>query len=389
MRAELALLRGVAIVLILAAPHADAQPAYVREGDRVEQQFRSFRDRLDQFYRSLRAIVESEAPDLLREIEDAPPEPVIYGYQLLPQIADPSLSAPAAPVASFNYSWPVTGRYIENENVRLARAQTDLREAADAPDSARRTLFATLIRDYRDIVKNQRTIDQYIQYNRFWQRSIAEDRARFDQLTRLYELMKSGSPAASEAVREVLGRPEVPSFVKAISSAPDRVLLRVRLYTDIEDDGFLGAAKTAIEEMWRASEAGVQYAVEIDLHRAPASQLYEAGNIPARGEHVDLRRHAARFPGDGAVLTTGAESTHSFVGRYVALGSGDLSRRTLAHEFGHLLGFRDGYIRGYRDLGDEGFEILELTSSFDDIMTSPRQGRVQAAHFKLILDALP
>jgi hypothetical protein len=163
----------------------------------------------------------------------------------------------------------------------------------------------------------------------------------------------------------------------------------VRLYTDIEDEAFLSAAKAAIEEMWQASEAGVQYAVEIDLHRAPASQLYEAGNIPGRGDHLDLQRHAARFPTDGAVLTTGAESTHSFVGRYVALGPGDLSRRTLAHEFGHLLGFRDGYIRGYRDLGDGGFEILELTSSFDDIMTAPRQGRVQAAHFKLILEALP
>ena len=40
-----------------------------------------------------------------------------------------------------------------------------------------------------------------------------------------------------------------------------------------------------------------------------------------------------------------------------------------------------------RDLGDRGFEILELTSVFDDIMSAPREGHVQAAHFKLLVDA--
>ena len=72
----------------------------------------------------------------------------------------------------------------------------------------------------------------------------------------------------------------------------------------------------------------------------------------------------------------------------MALGPGEVSARTIAHEFGHLLGFRDGYIRGYRDLGSKGFEIIELTSVFDDIMSAPREGDVQVAHFELILEAL-
>src|SRR5262249_56651857 len=110
--------------------------------------------------------------------------------------------------------------------------------------------------------------------------------------------------------------------------------------------------------------------------------------LAEKGAPIEVRAHAAKFPGDGAVVTTGAQTTHSLVGRYIALAPGDLSVRTLAHEFGHVLGFRDGYIRGYRDLGEHGFEILELTSVFDDIMSAPREGHVQAAHFKLIIDAL-
>jgi hypothetical protein len=32
---------------------------------------------------------------------------------------------------------------------------------------------------------------------------------------------------------------------------------------------------------------------------------------------------------------------------------------------------------------------MELTSAFDDIMSAPRDGNVQPAHFKLLLDAAP
>ncbi|HLQ78619.1 MAG TPA: hypothetical protein VK210_14770, partial [Terriglobia bacterium] len=116
--------------------------------------------------------------------------------------------------------------------------------------------------------------------------------------------------------------------------------------------------------------------------------LYEKDPAPKRGEHIDMKVHTARFPSDGVILTTGAEMTNAIVKRYLALGPGDISERLLAHEFGHLLGFPDGYIRGYKDLGEKGFEILELTSFFDDIMSAPRDGSVQPAHFKLILETI-
>ena len=65
----------------------------------------------------------------------------------------------------------------------------------------------------------------------------------------------------------------------------------------------------------------------------------------------DLQAHIARFPRDGAVLTTGANLTHVTPGRCVVLGPQDIAPHVLAHELGHILGFKDMYFRGYRDLG--------------------------------------
>jgi hypothetical protein len=165
-------------------------------------------------------------------------------------------------------------------------------------------------------------------------------------------------------------------------------VLQVRLYTDIDDDDYLSRAKAVVEETWRAEDGGTQYSIELDIRKVPAAELYRGRGVPQSGAHLDLDKHIALFPRDGGVLTTGAEFTHGVVGRSVVLGPGDLSPRTFAHEFGHILGFNDGYVRGYNDLGERGFEILELTTFFDDIMSAPREGHVQATHFRLLLEAL-
>ncbi len=371
------------LLLFVSSLQTDGRPAFEREGDRIEQEFRAYRDRLNSFFTLLRSTIDqqpsSTAANLPRLQQQDAPAPVNarFGYGILPRIVEaPPPAIP--PVSVFSYSWPITDGYIAGENIRLNQVEADLRNASNTSGEPKTDAISKLILEYRKLLTNQRTIDQYIQYNQFWQRAIAQDRPRFDQLTKVYELMKSDAPDMAEAIREVLGKPDVPSFIKIDRSKPAYVIVRVPLYTDIDDEEFLAKAKSAIEDLWQAKEGETTYLLEIEIHKIPPTS--------EKGSRIDVRAHAAEFPEDGAVLTSGAQTTHSLVGRYVALAPGDLSTRTLAHEFGHILGFRDGYIRGYRDLGERGFEILELTSVFDDIMSAPREGHVQPAHFKLIAE---
>jgi len=362
----------------------DERPPYVREADRIEEEFRRYRDRLNAFFTLLRSMVDQQPPGTaailprLQQQDAPPPASSRFGYGVLPRLVDgPPPANP--PVSVFSYSWPITDGYITGETIKLDQAEAALRNLSNISSEEKTPLIGNLILEYRKLLANQRTIDQYIQYNQFWQHAIAQDRPRFDQLTKVYELMKSDEPDTAQAIREVLGKPAVPSFVKIDRSKPDWVIVLVPVYTDIQDDEFLAQAKSAIEELWQVRDGDLTYLLALEIRKVPP--------VAERGERIDVRAHAGRFPEDGAVFTTGAQATHSLVGRYVALAPGDLPRRTLAHEFGHVLGFRDGYIRGYRDLGERGFEILELTSVFDDIMSAPREGRVQAAHFRLILDS--
>ena len=77
------------------------------------------------------------------------------------------------------------------------------------------------------------------------------------------------------------------------------------------------------------------------------------------------------------------------VGRNITLGPKQTTRRTLAHEFGHLLGFSDAYLRSYE--GDPrdpyGVVLLEWTGLIDNLMGSPVVGRVTEAMIETLIDA--
>ena len=89
------------------------------------------------------------------------------------------------------------------------------------------------------------------------------------------------------------------------------------------------------------------------------------------------------------VLTTGGASTHAWTGRWITLGPEEVSRRTLAHEFAHLLGFDDAYLRGFDGRPDDRFGVVlvEWTGLRDDLMGNVRGGRVSRGMVETLIEA--
>ena len=55
-----------------------------------------------------------------------------------------------------------------------------------------------------------------------------------------------------------------------------------------------------------------------------------------------------------------------------------------------MLGYKDVYFRGYRDQGEDGFEVTEVVADPEDLMGDPGSGPVLRRHFeKLIGSGLP
>src|SRR5262245_54871068 len=101
------------VLLALWTGQTGDQPPYVQEGERVEQEFRAYRERLNAFFTVLRTMIDQQPPIATATLprlqqQDAPPAlSSRYGYGILPRIVDaPPPANP--PVSVFNYSWPIT-----------------------------------------------------------------------------------------------------------------------------------------------------------------------------------------------------------------------------------------------------------------------------------------
>ena len=247
-------------------------------------------------------------------------------------------------------------------------------------------------------------MERHVQHNRFWQKEIAGDKKRFDRLTRLYDAMRelhsirvklgeaAALPVREQELATTLNENRMPlrtaSFLKVLHLQPRLWLIQVPLYTDIRSEEFIQDCVQTIERVWHVKDGDSEFRLEILLHSLDPNDLYSPDDPPAKATHIDVAAHVARFPKDGGVLTTGASSTYAIAGRYVSLGPEEISTSVVAHEFGHILGFRDGYFRGYRDIGVEGYEVLEVVPDPTDIMNSPGLGQVQHSHFEALISGL-
>jgi hypothetical protein len=136
-----------------------------------------------------------------------------------------------------------------------------------------------------------------------------------------------------------------------------------------------------MEDIWHLRSSKDDFSIQPHFSYVSPEHLYGTDKPPRTGQRMNIRKHVEQFPADGAVLTTGARTTH-VDGRAIILGPHDITKRVLAHEFGHILGFRDAYFRGYKDLAEDGFQVMEIVADSIDIMGDPATGAVLRRHYE-------
>ncbi len=419
-------------------------PAYVQRGDAVEARYKTYKDRLQRFYDTLCARVKVEAPDLYPKLAHAPPKPAVYGYGLLPKLLPlptPGPTPAQRPRArSAWYTWPWTEQKIDTEIKKLDGLTTDLERIPTLPANERRSLCEKLVNEYPRLPEAQRNIDDHVQYNRLWQPAIAGDRAGYDRGTHLHDAvlerqaiidaldatddaafrkaldtiqnvdrtrsraqlepdLRAREVALANEIHAVIDQIKPPDFLRVERRSPHLWVVHVPVYTDIDDAAFRSGFQEAVESVWHVRDGDDEFRLELSITYISPEALYrkrtgcETGaedqcRPPKKGDHIDLAAHAGLFPPNGARLTTGAGITH-VINAAIVLGPSDAGPHLLAHEFGHMLGFRDEYFRGYHDLGPDGFQVMEVVAEPDDVMGNPGGGPARRQQFeKLIASAL-
>ena len=244
-------------------------------------------------------------------------------------------------------------------------------------------------------------MEENLNYHARWQQEVQSHRRWFESHNRIVDRVRVWRELDADADAEEFDRSErelhgqlahfVPTSALRIAHAADgRARLQLRVTTDIEDADYLERVRLAvIEPFARAAEReGIDLQLEVQWSRISPQKLY-APEPPPTGQSLDREEHLSRFPSDTLVFTTGVESTVALTGRAVILGCCEIAPRVLAHEFGHLLGFDDAYVRGFEGDPDSvyGAVLVEWVGLFDDLMGNPAGGEVSRAMLEQLLSA--
>ena len=383
----------------------------------VEEYYRNYERRLNGYQKALANALKETGADA--GILSADRNAAALERAPALRVADGPVRASSGFSYSRVYSWPATETLIAAELDAIADMDAELRSADNLGFRARRSVYQRLAAGYQALRGGQENIAAHIRYNRFWQRMIAMRRPEYDRETALYnaavkrdvldrlaqalgkvarpriagiaaalgfdlsDLAKQFRDKANSIDRELEKQtetPEPPSFVRLERRSEHGWVLHVPFSTDIRDPRYIGLFKTAIEKIWHVRDGADEFSVKLGF-----SILAPAGT--RRSGEPSLEHRLESVGSETAFLTTGGTVTYA-QGTAIVLGSEAVSPKVLAHEFGHVLGFRDNYFRGYRDIGTDGIEIMEADANPQDIMGAPETGNVSKAHFRRLIAAL-
>lgn len=333
----------------------------------------------------LRRAHEADDEVARAELTDRPPELRPLGYGVLPEIL------PEQPPTSVQ---PTENRYSLKE-ISTAYA-ADFRDAALLARRAASDASLPLlpwVAEFRRLRGRLRNLEENLNYHARWQAELRAHRDWFEAQNRIVDRVRSriARGQEDEPVRFdefALFRPT--AALRIEREADGGALLRLRVTTDIEDASYLEHVRRAvIAPFERAAEReGIRLRLDVQWLTTSPNAIYDP-EPPPLGAPIDRERHLAHFPEEALVLTSGVEHTVAVTGRAVILGSGEIAPRVLAHEFGHLLGFDDAYLRGFEGdpHGAYGVVFVEWVGLFDDLMGNPGGGEVSRAMLERLLAA--
>ncbi|MCX5794433.1 MAG: hypothetical protein NTY77_02910 [Elusimicrobia bacterium] len=364
------------------------QPPWKATYDRIA----SARDELSVQVRDIWTVlqkrIKAERPDLLARLEPAPPKPRPTGYALLPEVR------PDGPEK-------IELHEVHSSLADLAVAVVSQKSVAadlSVKLSSRTADLGALLDGYERLSGIFKQIDGNLNYHANWQPR-AESFKPFNELLEAYRVLAT-VPMTPETMPRIeaarvkldsgllLGFAPTPGLhIQEIG--PGVRVMFVRIQTDIEDEAFLRAFSEAVALHWNGGEAMKKAGLQIilDWSRRSPSSLYPKGP-PARGTRINTDAHLARFDPALLVLTTGAESSFE-THRAIFLAPGTTTRRILAHEFAHLLGFTDFYLHAFEGSPEDpnGVTWWEVCTAPRDLMCNATGGRVSDTMVNRLLSA--
>jgi hypothetical protein len=386
----------ILLSMIFLTSSAITQAAQTEPWEQKHKQLQQLRNvvftRLEEVHATLVARVQDEAPALLIRLSLNPPKARATGYELLPVIQDNAPQVSVVPTQTFySLEW-LEGRL--HEELEKAEKLAELAQSAMEVES--------LVDRFEKSLKTLRNLEDNLSYHEKWQKAVIRYPAYYRNKNKLVALTRemntlitsNGPPEQIAELRRQLienvapFKPTPGLHISYIEGG--EMVLPVTVCTDIEDSDFLWAFQEGVQESFSRSPAAraARFAVDLQWRFIGATTLYPDG-APHRGAKIDMNAHRALFPGCPLVLTSGASSLNARVGSRIFLGTGPVSRRTLAHEFGHLLGFEDAYARGYDgEPGDAyGVVIVEWTGLTADLMGDSDRGQVSEAMITALITA--